>query len=365
MYTQWSEAGVGPGRRSSRGRGGGSRGRSIAIPAASAHPPTMTTRVRPRPLRYPLRACLTCPQRVTVSGFFRTLLMATELRVSHLVGCSPRRTALTSWTSWSWRSVPAAARFTSEWTARLRLDCETAAATAPPGAIRKHVRSGCAGPHWHARVCEGSVGQLACRKFGDSTAATWRRCCLARESFCLSHTTTATFAPPLGLAPTHTPPFYTLTVPTAQHSPLSQNSPITSPECNLHTLHTVGLGQLRLLPCGLVPPSPSRYPHAHHQRPSWRGLARQTANAPPSRLIAGSLDAATLQWAAEPCMPSLDAPNVAPSSCLTGFCAPVIRQLLPLNPFHRVASRTRSTHLPLPLDLHFAIRLETGAGPAT
>jgi hypothetical protein len=126
MYTQWSEAGVGPGRRSSRGRGGGSRGRSIAIPAASAHPPTMTTRVRPRPLRYPLRACLTCPQRVTVSGFLRTLLMATELRVSHLVGCSPRRTALTSWTSWSWRSVPAAARFTSEWTARLRLDCETA-----------------------------------------------------------------------------------------------------------------------------------------------------------------------------------------------------------------------------------------------
>jgi hypothetical protein len=138
--------------------------------------------------------------------------MATELQVSHLVGCSPRRTGSTSWTSWTswgWRSVPAAARFTSESTARLRVGCETAAATAPPGAIRKHVRSGCAGPHWHARACEGSVGQLACRKFGDSTAATWRRCCLVREGFCLSHTHTHchchTLAPPLGLAPTHTP----------------------------------------------------------------------------------------------------------------------------------------------------------------
>jgi hypothetical protein len=113
--------------------------------------------------------------------------------------------------------VPAAARFTSESTARLRLACATAAATAPPGAIRKHVRSGCAGPHWHARACEGSVGQLACRGFGDSTAATWRRCCLARVSASATPTAglhchfspaplaLAPLAPPLGLAPTHTP----------------------------------------------------------------------------------------------------------------------------------------------------------------
>jgi hypothetical protein len=256
-------------------------------------------------------------------------------------------------------------------------DCDwpaTAAATAPPGAIRKHVRSGCAGPHWHARACEGSVGQLACRGFGDSTAATWRRCCLARVSASATptadlhcHFSLAPPAPPSGLAPTHTPALCTLTV---QHSLLSQNSPSTSPECTLQFAHAAHGRPWSLVataspsmwarPTLSVTLSP-RPPSAPFL--AWPGQAEGERR--PSRLIAGSLNAATLQWSAEPCMPSLDAPNVAPSSCLTGFCALVIRQLLPLNAFHHVVSTPRSTHLPLPLDLHFAIRLETGPGPAT
>jgi hypothetical protein len=66
-------------------------------------------------------------------------------------------------------------------------------------------------------------------------------------------------------------------------------------------------------------------------------------------------------------MPSLDAPNVAPSSCLTGFCALAIRQLLPLNPFHHVASRKRSTRLPLPSSctLRLGLKPELGLPPET
>jgi hypothetical protein len=309
--------------------------------------------------------------------------MATELRVSHPGGCSPRRTAWTSWTGragvgGACQQPPGSPASTAR--LRLRLACATAAATAPPGAIRKHVRSGCAGPHWHARACEGSVGQLACRGFGDSTAATWRRCCLARVSAsatptadftatlhfcttCTTRTTRTTFGPS---AHPHPRPS-TLTV---QHSPLSQNSPSTSPECTFQSAHSAH-GRPRSLVATASPsmwarptlsvtlsPRPPSAPFL-----AWPGQAEGERR--PSRLIAGSLNAATLQWPAEPCMPSLDAPNVAPSSCLTGFCALVIRQLLPLNAFHHVVSTPRSTHLPLPLDLHFAIRLETGAGPAT
>jgi hypothetical protein len=71
-------------------------------------------------------------------------------------------------------------------------------------------------------------------------------------------------------------------------------------------------------------------------------------------------------------MPSLDAPNVAPSSCLTGFCALVIRQLLPLSAFHHVASRTRSTlHAPRTClcpstcTLRFGLKPELGLPPET
>jgi hypothetical protein len=80
------------------------------------------------------------------------------------------------------------------------------------------------------------------------------------------------------------------------------------------------------------PPAGTAPTQRPRQRPSWRyksNAAGWHGRMRTSRLIIGSLRAATVQTAPEPCMPLPDAPTLAPSSGLTGIWSLAIRQLLP------------------------------------